>query len=409
MWRPHKLIILTLVIFAGVLNYADRQIIAVLKPLMQQALHWSDADYGRLGAAFQFAAAVAFLAAGPLVDRLGWRRANPLAVGAWSLAAMTHVAARTTAQFTLARLSLGATEALGTPTAIKTLSAVFKAEERPLAIGVMNASTGLGAILTPLIAPALALAVGWTGAFLIAGGLGLVWVAAWLLVTPRIGVVEAEPPGASTPAKARLSTVLRDRRTWAVAGAKALSDQVWWLFLFWTPDLLHRVFHLEVKDFGAPLAAIYACASAGSLLAGALARRLSLAKVDLNIARKGSLLVAAALVTPVWFAASAPGLWWAIAILGLALAAHQTYSLNIFALITEMSPKAQVATVTSIGAFCGNLAGMAIVQAAGWVLEAKLGYGPLLAWASMSYLLGVAWIQLLVPKIKLANQDETND
>lgn len=409
MWRPHKLIILTLVIFAGVLNYADRQIIAVLKPLMQTSLHWSDADYGRLGAAFQFAAAVAFLAAGPLVDRLGWRRANPIAVGAWSLAAMAHAAARTTAQFTLARLGLGATEALGTPTAIKTLSAVFKAEERPLAIGVMNASTGLGAILTPLVAPALALAVGWTGAFLIAGGLGLVWVAAWLLVTPRIGVAEADPSGATTLAKAGLLTVLADRRTWAVAGAKALSDQVWWLFLFWTPDLLHRVFHLELKDFGAPLAAIYACASAGSLLAGAVARRLSLAKVDLNIARKGSLLVAAALVTPVWFAASAPGLWWAVAILGLALAAHQTYSLNIFALITEMSPKSQVATVTSIGAFCGNLAGMAIVQAAGWVLEAKLGYGPLLAWASVAYLLGVAWIHLLVPKIQLANQDETHD
>ncbi|PMW70091.1 MFS transporter, partial [Pseudomonas sp. FW306-1C-G01A] len=87
------------------------------------------------------------------------------------------------------------------------------------------------------------------------------------------------PSGATTPAKAGLLTVLADRRTWAVAGAKALSDQVWWLFLFWTPDLLHRVFHLEVKVFGAPLAAIYACASAGSLLAGAAARRLSLAKV----------------------------------------------------------------------------------------------------------------------------------
>jgi ACS family hexuronate transporter-like MFS transporter len=180
----HRRLLLALIISAGILNYADRQVIAVLKPLLQEALHWSDSDYGYLTAVFQFAAAFAFLGAGWIVDRVGWRWANPLAVGAWSVAAMAHSLARTLGQFTVARIALGATESLGTPTGVKTIAVLFTAKERSIAIGAMNAAGCAGAIVTPLVIPALALKWGWGAAFLVTGGLGFLWVAAWMLLTP---------------------------------------------------------------------------------------------------------------------------------------------------------------------------------------------------------------------------------
>jgi ACS family hexuronate transporter-like MFS transporter len=390
-----------MLVAGGVLNYADRQIIAVLKPLLQHDLGWSDMAYGSLTAVFQLSSAAALLGSGWLVDRVGWRRANPIAVGAWSLAAMAHAFARSLGAFAVARAALGAAEALGTPTAVKTIAAVFAVDHRALALGVLNAANTAGAVATPLIIPLIAEYAGWAAAFLIMGGLGLVWVAVWLLLrpggapgrqgpTPRSGAVGAD----------RWTAVIRDRRTWAVAGAKVLSDQVWWLLLFWTPDLFHRIFHLTLAALGPPVAVIYFCAGVGSLAAGYISTRLLQSGVSLDRSRKGVMLVLAVLATPVVMTPYVPNYWIATAILSLTLAAHQGFSVTVFALATDISPPPRLASVVSIGAFCGNLAGMVILQAAGWVLGAGYGYGPLLALASVSYLLAVAWIQWTLPRIK---------
>ncbi len=399
---PLSALILVMVIAAGMLNYADRQIIAVLKPLLEQDLHWRDADYGRVTALFQLGSALALLGAGWLVDRIGWRRANPLAVGAWSLAAMIHAAARTTAEFGAVRFALGASEAMATPTAVKTIAAVFTPEQRGMAFGIMNAANGLGAIVTPLLIPLLALRIGWANAFLVTGGLGLVWVGVWFVVRPGGRAADAQTAAAPAAQKVRWRVVLRDRRTWAIAGAKALSDQVWWLLLFWTPDLLHRVYHVGVDRFGVPIAIMYACASAGALAAGQISRSLMRRGVSLDATMKLSLVGFGLLAAPVFFAPRMGTVWQATAILGLTLAAHQAYSTTIFALITDITPAPRVATVVSIGAFCGNIAGMVILQAAGLILGAGYGYGPLLGLASVSYLLGAAWIHLLLPRLRPA-------
>jgi ACS family hexuronate transporter-like MFS transporter len=404
---PGARLILVMVILAGVLNYADRQIIAVLKPMLEQDLRWGDVDYGRVTALFQLGSAVALLGAGWLVDRIGWRSANPLAVGSWSLAAMAHAAARTTAEFGAVRFALGAAEAMATPTAIKTIAAVFKPEQRAMAFGVMNAANGLGAIATPLLIPLLALRIGWAGAFLATGAVGLVWALAWLWLRPGRAIVDPalDETGEGSPSdRVRWTVVLRDRRTWAIAGAKALSDQVWWLLLFWTPDLLHRVYHLGVDQFGAPIAVMYACASLGSLAGGQISKSLMASGLSLNATRKLSLIGFGLLAAPVWFAPFMSNYWEATAILSLTLAAHQGYSTTLFALVADVSPGARVATVVSIAAFCGNLAGTVILQAAGYVLGAGYGYGPLLALASVSYLLGAAWIQWLLPRIEASSQ-----
>lgn len=422
-------LLLTLLIFSGILNYADRQIIAVLKPLLQDELHWSDGDYGHLTAIFQLAAAFAYVGAGWVVDRVGWRRANLLAVGTWSLAAMGHAFARTLGQFTLARVALGATESLGTPTAIKTIAVLFEAKERSAALGAMNAAGNIGAIVTPLFVPALALSLGWAAAFATMGAIGLVWVALWWLALPRAlpstartagdtgaatigsrglasdGVTTASSPrdpgpesAAATPGGSGWRTVLTDRRTWAIAGGKVLSDQVWWFLLFWAPDFFHREFNLDMQGFAIPLAVIYGTAALGSLVGGWISGRLIAGGMGVIDARKATMLVCALLVTPVPLALWVDNYWIAVALLSLTLAAHQGFSVNLFALTTDVTPSSRVGTVISVAALFGNLSGMVILQLAGWLIGGGYGYGPLFGLAAVAYLLALGWVRLLLPK-----------
>ena len=394
-----RAIILTLVIVAGVLNYVDRQIIAVLKPVISLDMHWTDADYGRLATLFQFAAVVAYMFTGRLVDRLGIKWANPIGVAAWSVAAMSHGAARSFVQFAAARVALGATEAMGTPTGIKTIASLFTPAQRAGAIGISNAAGNVGAIVTPLIIPAVALSFGWRASFVFVGAVGIAWAVAWLFAArhlPRSADVTPAPRN-----EGGAGTILADRRTWAIAGAKALSDQVWWLLLFWTPDFFHRQFGLGLAQLGPPLAVIYGCAAAGSIAAGLVSTRLIRAGVSIGRARKGAMLVCALLVTPAPLALHVHGYWAAVGLIGLMLAAHQGFSVNLFALVADIVPAERVGRVTSFGSLCGNLAGMAIVFAAGELLARGYGYEPFFLVAAASYLLGIGCIQLLLPRLPL--------
>ena len=389
-----RTIVLTLVIIAGILNYVDRQIMAVLKPVISADMHWTDADYGRLATLFQFAAVVAYLFTGRLVDRLGIKRANWIAVGAWSLAAMSHGAARSFVQFAAARVALGATEAMGTPTGIKTIGGLFPPVQRAGAIGISNAASNVGAIVTPLIIPAVALTFGWRASFVVVGALGIAWAVVWLVAARNL-----VPTEAAAPAVGSSGTILNDRRTWAIAIAKALSDQVWWLLLFWTPDFFHRQFGLGLARLGPALAVIYGCAAAGSVIAGLVSTRLIRAGISVGKARKGAMLVCALLVTPAPFALHVQSYWVAVALIGLMLAAHQGFSVNLFAMVADIVPAERVGRVTGFGSLCGNLAGMGIVFAAGEMLTRGYGYAPFFYVAAVSYLLGIAWIQLILPRL----------
>ncbi len=393
-------LLLGLIVAANILNYVDRQVIAVLKPMISQDLGWTDADYGALAALFQMSAAIAFAFTGWIVDRLGARLAAPVGVAAWSVAAMAHGGAATMAQFSLARIALGATESMGTPAGVKAIGALFNDQRRSVAFGVANGAANVGAIVTPLLLPLLAVVVGWRASFVIVGALGLVWVAAWLVAARAADLPHAKPVKGQGPgALARAAELLGDRRTWGLAGAKALSDQVWWLMLFWAPDFFHRVFNLTMAELGPALAGVYAMAALGSVSSGWIAARLLARGHSLNAVRKGSLLVCALLVTPVPLAVHAQNHWIAVALLGLTLAAHQGFSVNIFATIADVTPKARVGSVTSFGALCGNFAGMGIVYLAGRILSAGLGYLPLLLIAAGSYLVALAWLQLWLPRL----------
>lgn len=394
--RDRRWIILGFLVAAAIINYADRQVIAVLKPDIQREMGWTDGDYGTLASLFQFAAATGLVFAGWLVDRLGIRYANPVGVAAWSLAAMGHALARTLAQFSLVRVALGATEAIGTPMAMKTVSALFDADERSNAIGLSNASTNIGAIVTPLLLAPVAAITGWRAAFLLVGGAGLVWVAAWLLA-----VRNWSPPETAAAAEAKPQTsyraILASRTTWAIIGAKALSDQVWWLLLFWAPDLFHRVFHLTTAQLGVPLAIVYAFAAAGSLFGGAASARLVSRGMTPVRARLTLISGAAVVALAILGSLGASGPLMAAGMIGVTLAAHQTFSVNLFALIGDVTPGDRVGSVTSLGALFGNLAGMGIVALAGFILQSGMGYTPLVTIAGLSYLAGAGWLWLVLP------------
>lgn len=399
-WR--RWLLFALVVSAGMLNYVDRQIIAVLKPIIEIDMGWSDRDYGTLASLFQFSAAIAFIGTGWLVDRLGVRWANPVGVAAWSLAAMAHGWARGFGEFMACRIALGATEAMGTPTAIKTIAVIFRPTRRSTGYGLSNAASNCGAILTPLVVPTIAIAWGWRGAFVIVGALGLVWALLWLLATRGLSLAPAPAP--SAPASAPPAAPYRvtfDRRTWAIAGAKLLSDQTWWLLLFWMPDFFHRRFGLGIAELGVPLATVYLAAALGSLVGGAVPARLLERGHDLNRVRKGMLLVSALLVLPIPLALETTDYRVATAILSLVLAAHQGFSTNLFAVISDVVPIGRVGTVTSIGALVGNLGGMSVLYLAGVLLSDGIGYAPLFLFAAISYLLAFGWLHLLLPRLRM--------
>ena len=393
-------LLLTLLILAGILNYADRQLIAVLKPLLQETLHWDDKDYGNLTTVFQFAAAFALLGSGWIVDRVGWRAANPLAVASSSLATMAHAASGTLAQFAVARIALGATVSLGTPVAIKTIAENFEPRHSAIAFASLNAAGNAGAIITPLLTPAVALAWGWSGAFLLTGALGLAWVLAWVMFVRNLAPAPRSGRGNElqhAAAPVSLGDVLTQRRTWAIAGGKALSDSVWWFLLFWAPDFFHRVFHLGMQDFAAPLALIYTAAALGAMAGGMVSGRLISNGMAVVRARKAVMLICALLVLSAPVALFVHGYWPAVLVLGLTLAAHQGFSVNLFALTTDVTPKSSVATTISIGALCGNVAGMGILRVAGEAVGSQGGYGLLFGFTAVAYLLALAWIHCLLP------------
>lgn len=397
-------LIVGLAFVAIMLNYVDRQIIALLKPLLEQEFGWSNRDYSHMASAFQFSAAVAFLGTGWFIDRIGLRRGFAIGVGAWSLAGMAHAFVATVGGFVTARAALGVAESIGTPAQVKTAATYFPPEKRSLMLGIGNMAANFGAVVAPLSIPPLALWLGWRAAFLIAGGLGLLWVIAWLAVTPRTEPVSAAAVDA--PAQ-RLpwASLLRDRRQWAIIAAKAFSDQCWWFLLFFMPDLFHRVFGLSQGELGVPIALVYTLAALGSLSGGILPTWLLARGVEMNRARKGSMLLYALLIVPAALVLHVDNAWAAAGLLGLALFAHQGFSTNVFGMTADIFPARMIGTAIGIGAFAGNLSGMAMIEAAGFSLERGYGYAPLLYVCAGSYLVGLLLIQLLVPKLQLAEPD----
>ncbi|MBY0304642.1 MAG: MFS transporter [Sphingomonas sp.] len=397
-------VIVAMVFFAIMLNYVDRQILALLKPTLEAEYHWSDQDYANMVSAFQFSAAVAFLGTGWFIDRVGLRLGFAIGVAVWSIAGMAHAFATGVIGFVAARVVLGAAESIGTPAAVKSAATYFSQKERSIALGIGNTAPNIGAIVTPLAIPALAVAFGWRAAFLIAGGLGLVWVAVWFAIRVQPVAVDGEQP---TPIA--WTDLLKDRKIIALAVAKVLSDQVWFFMLSWLPDLFHRLFGLPQGTVGLPVALVYVFAALGALTGGWLPTRMMAHGWSVNRARKTTLLIYAVLILPVSLVLLVSSPWSAALLLGLGLFAHQGFSTNLFGFATDVFPARIVGSAVGMAAFCGNMWSIGLIQLAAYSLSQGWGYGPLLAICSGSYLLALLCIQLLVPVIVPVDESERGE
>ena len=395
------------------INYVDRQMLGILAPTLQRELGWSEAAYGDVVSWFTLPYAFGFLAAGRLFDRIGVRRGFAAAVIAWSLAAIGHAFARTTALFSAARALLGVTESANFPGAIKAVAEWFPKKERALATGIFNAGTNTGAIITPLLVPWIALAWGWQWAFIATGALGFFWLLLWLALyrspesNPRVSRDElahicsdpSDPEHAGVP----WIRLLGFRQTWAVAAGKLLADPIWWFYLYWLPKFLDARYGIRLAQVALPLVVVYVVADVGSIGGGWLSGALIKRGWTVNRARKTALLAMALLIVPTALAPLAGSMWAAVAIVSVAAAAHQAWSANVYTLASDMFPRAAVGSVVGIGAFAGGIGGWAFQRVTGRILQANGNdYTPIFIVCGLAYVSAWTIIHFLAPRLEPA-------
>ena len=390
--------IVFLLFLAMTLNYLDRQMIAVLKPLLSHDFRWSEADYANIITAFQGAYAASYFFLGRLVDRFGAKVGFAVAFAIWSVAQIAHGFARGLSGFMAARVLLGLGEGGAYPAGLTAVAQWFPKSERAFATGIFNAGVLVGAVVTPLIVPVLVLRFGWRAAFVLTGIISLIWLLGWLLAYRTPGAAQLEKNEAVI--QFHWSEILRRKEAWAYGIAKFIIDPIFWMFLFWLPDFFAKRYGLDLKSFGPPLVVIYVLADLGSFAGGWLSSHLIRRGLSTNDARKTAMLVCALLATPVVVAAQAQTLWIAAGIVGLAAAAHQAFSVNLFTFPSDVFPQRAAGSVIGFGGMLGAIGGMLIAQFTGWVLGTFHTYAPLFALAASSYLVALLVIHLLSPKME---------
>ncbi len=390
---------LALVFGAAMLNYMDRQALALLKPTLEVQFGWSDGDYAHINSGFQLATIASMLAVGWFVDRVGLRAGYAIGVGGWSIAQMSHVLVTTVTGFFTTRVALAAFEAVNLPAAVKTVATWFRGDDRSLALGIMNLAPNIGAVATPLAVPLIAVTWGWQAAFIITGLLGFVWLACWFML-PR---PQTAAPGVEKASPARnwslFWQLVLDRRTWAITAGKFFTDFVWVFLLFWGPDIFNKMYGLETVGLSLPVALVFLMAGAGSLFAGALSSRLLAKGRSFNVARKTPMVLAAVMAMPVFLVIWAPNVWVAAGLLGLTLAAHQMFSTSIFGLATDIFPARMTGLVIGIAATVAGFSGLAMNEYTGFVRDGGGDWAPMLALCAFAKLAAVIIVHLLVPNI----------
>ena len=427
----YRWVICALLFVATTINYIDRQVIAILKPDLQKLFSWTERDYAAIVFTFQLAYAIGLLLAGRVMDKLGTRLGFTLAIVLWSVAAVVHAIADwfpwlrlptvlveppsfvlltgAAAGFALARFMLGLGEAGNFPASIKTVAEWFPRKERAFATGIFNSGTNVGALVTPLVVPWIALRWGWEWAFILTGLTGFLWLVWWQasyappethpkLTAAELAYIRSDPPESVTPVP--WGTLLRYRQTWAFAIGKFLTDPIWWLYLFWIPDFLNRSYGLDLKSMGLPIVVIYLIADVGSIGGGWLSSSLIKRGWSVNAARKMAMLMCAMAVVPIMFAAQVSSLWVAVLLVSLAAAAHQGWSANLFTLTSDMFPRRAVGSVVGIGGMAGAVGGMVISLIVGEILQRTGSYVPVFFIAGSAYLMALAVIHLLVPRLE---------
>lgn len=435
--------ICALLFFATTINYMDRQVLALLKPVLQDPISGiglTEVNYGYIVTAFSLAYALGLLVVGGFIDRVGTKLGYAVAVAVWALAAASHAlvsfpsvvavldgvvrwlasasglkgligVSGAVAGFAVARFVLGLGESGNFPACIKTVAEWFPQKERALATGIFNSGANVGALIAPLAVPWIAIHWGWRWGFLFTALFSATWLVFWWKIYQRPqdhpktspaeqSYINSGPPESTV--KIPWTHLLNKRQAWAIFFGKVLTDPVWWFYLFWVPGFLSRRYGLPIGRIGLPLVVIYNMSAVGSIFGGWLPCKFLGLGWTANRARKTAMLIYAIAVLPVVFIGKMQGVWSVVALLSLATAAHQAWSANMFTLASDMFPRRAVASVVGIGTFGAALLMAFISTLVGYVLKWTDGnYAPLFVVCGTGYLLALLIIQLLAPNLKV--------
>lgn len=458
--------ICSLLFFATAINYLDRQVLSLTwKDYLVDEFHWKNNDYGNITSIFSIAYAASMLLAGKFVDWMDTRKGFLWAIGVWSAGACLHalcgigtsgivagewlvgfegaketlktvsdiskVTSVSVILFIFARIVLALGEAGNFPAAIKATAEYFPKKARGFATSIFNAGATIGALAAPLTIPFIARAWGWEMAFLIIGALGFIWMGFWVFMYkkpeahPKVNKAELDyiqqddatnntGNGQVQQKKLSYRQAFRYKQTWAFAFGKFMTDGVWWFFLFWIPAYLREVYNLDATQSAPQIFVLYSITLL-SIIGGWLPTYFIEKKgMDPYAGRMKAMLIFAffPLLTLLAQPLGYISVWIPVIIIGIAGAAHQSWSANIFSTVSDMFPKSAVATITGIGGMAGGIGSYLINKGSGWLFDyateskmkfmgfegIKAGYFIIFAICAVAYLVGWIVMKRLVPK-----------
>lgn len=400
-----------LVFLSTVINYLDRQTLAVLMPRLSKELGISNAEYGWISNAFLIPYTLMFIGAGLLIDRYGTKLIFGVAAVWWSVAAMSHALAATALGFGAFRFLLGTAESANFVGAQKVAAEWFPPKDRGILNGLVQAGSVTGAVITPPLVIWLANHWGWRSAFLLTGALGLLWAWVWFRFYhlpeqhPRVsaeelallqenGTVAASFPH-SDSASHRWFDFFRFPQTWGLLLARVISDPVWWFYLLWLPKYLTEQRGLGEKQMSYVVWIPYLFSDLGSILGGWYSGKLIATQVHTVTARK-LVMAASALVMPIGLVlVFKPGITLSLAFISLVLGAHNCWKTNLVTLTVDIFPRAVVGSVHGIVATGGGLGGALFTTLAGYVID-TYSYTPLLLLMGVLHPLAYLCVRALV-------------
>jgi len=414
----YRWLICALLFLATTINYVDRQILALIKELLDKELGWSNEQFGLVNSVFQGAYAVGLLAFGWFVDRYGTKIGYAVSIVLWSLAAIAHSAVGSVRGFFLARMGLGLSEGGNFPSAIKAVALWFPKRERAFATAIFNSGTNVGALIAPAVIPWIALTLGWRSAFIFAGLTGLLWLLLWMpfydvpenqrrLSKSEFDLIRSDrDEGGAGGVPMGWVRSLRYRQTWSFIIAKFLTDPVWWFFLIWLPDYFKSTRGLDIKHSWVHLVSIYGLVTVLGIVGGWLPGHLTRRGWSVTRARKTGMFFYALCVLPV-LGTTSVGDWPAVALIGLAASAHQAWSANLFTTVSDMFQKKDVGTLIGIGGMAGSLGGILFPWLTGKLLDyyhsqndVTAGYTILFGICASAYLVAFAIHHVLAPRFE---------
>jgi len=405
-WR-----ILALLFFATTINYIDRQVIGILKPFIADDLGWSEADYGNIIAAFQWAYAIGLVLTGHFLDKYGTRIGYLLAIIVWSLAGMAHAVARGVASFAIARFVLGFGQSANFPAAVKSVAEWFPKKERAFAAGLFNSGSTVGAITAPIIVSGITLAMGWQWAFIITGALGFLWIIFWLayyrvpekhpkISKDELAYINQDDEELQAGKSIKWIGLFKYKQTFAICSTRFISDWVWWFFLFWIPDFLSKTHGINIKEVVLPLIVIYAVSTFGGIAGGWISSIFIKRGRSIDFARKTTILMCALIVLPVMLVSQIQSLWIAVGLIALAAAGHQGWASNIFTIVSDIYPKKAVGSMVGLSGFAGAIGGALSATFVGILLEATGSYFLIFLVASTVYMINWLILKLSIKQIQ---------